>query len=131
MSAIVAQASTIDYDALLAVLHQLENPANSRKPGKFGELGPWQITPAVWAEVTNKPFTVENAFDPVLGRKIAYKHVLRLTEAMRQHGIEPNVYKLALAWNAGLGAVFHPEHAPASALLYADRANVLYISKKY
>ena len=76
--------------------------------GAAGERGRFQMTPAVAASCGG------------YGRHEAEKHLHLLEKQLRLVGIDPQPFNLALAWNAGPGAVKRGA-APERSFDYARR----------
>ena len=86
----------------LEAIHQIENPRNLTRPGPAGELGAYQFREATWAQHTRRPFS--DALDRRWSDLVAALHHDWLCERLVRNGLEPSVYNVALAWNAGLSA---------------------------
>ena len=115
-----AKAST-RWETLEAI-HHVENPTNSSKPGKFGELGAYQFRWETWRKYTSRPFT--DALDRAKSDEIAVQHYEWIKAGLARNGIEPSVYNIAMAWNAGMTAVINGR-VPAVSRNYAERVNNL------
>ena len=111
-----ARAST-RWETLEAI-HWVENPYNLRTPGPCGELGAYQFRPETWRMHTRLPF--REALDRSRSDEVAVLHYDWLKAALERKGLEASVYNIALAWNAGLGAVISGR-APAVSRDYAAR----------
>lgn len=102
---------------LMAVLLQavalVESGGDVRAVGRAGERGEFQIAPAVAAEVGG------------YGRREAEAHMRRLERLLVHAQIDPQPFNLALAWNAGIGAV-RGGRAPESSYQYAVRVRNLF-----
>lgn len=96
----------------------IENPTNSTRVGRKGELGPYQFRPSTWRMHTKKPFRL--AADRAEADKIAVKHYEWIKRGLEQEGREASIYDIALAWNAGLEATLRGS-APSSSHNYASR----------
>ena len=94
------------------------------KIGRRGERSAWQISPEVWREYCEAPFTRASS-DGRLAAMVAAAHLEWLRLSLEQKGRPATPYNLALAWNAGLGAVLTGK-APPGAHDYAARAVALY-----
>jgi hypothetical protein len=114
-----AQARASERWATLEAIHQLENPRNSEDPGRCGELGPYQFREGTWKMYTQAPFS--RALDRRSADAVAVKHYNWLKAELERRGVEATAYRIALAWNGGIGAVFSL-HPPASVKDYATRA---------
>lgn len=106
----------------LQAIHWVENPSESTRPGKYGELGAYQFRQATWQMHTQRPFT--DAIDRRCSDEVAVLHYEWLKASLARAGVEPTAYNIALAWNAGFGAVVKGR-APAVSHDYADRVNNL------
>ena len=84
-----ATALTLFLQALSAV----ESGHNARAIGAAGERGAYQMTPAVVASCGG------------YGEREAAKEVQRIEARLIHLNIEPTPFHIALAYNAGLGAV--------------------------
>ncbi|MBC7366594.1 MAG: hypothetical protein H7343_07255 [Undibacterium sp.] len=102
----------------LEAIHQIENPRNLTRPGLFGELGPYQFRAVTWARHTHRPFA--DALDRRWADMVAVLHYDWLCERLAENGLEPSVYNVALAWNAGLSAAVRGR-APQCSHEYAAR----------
>jgi hypothetical protein len=94
------------------------------KIGRRGERSAWQISPEVWREYCEAPFTRASS-DGRLAAMVAAAHLEWLRLSLEGKGRPATPYNLALAWNAGLGAVLTGK-APPGAHDYAARAVALY-----
>ncbi len=102
----------------LEAIHRVENPHNLTTPGPRGELGAYQFRQETWRHYTSAPFN--NALDRQASDAVALKHYDWIRTGLINQGIDPSVYNIALAWNAGIGAVARGT-APAVARDYASR----------
>lgn len=109
------------WDTLEAI-HQIENPHDSARPGKFGELGAYQFRETTWRMHTAEPFA--RALDRKVSDEVAVLHYEWLRRGLERNGLPVTTYNVALAWNAGLGAVVRGR-VPASTHRYAERARNL------
>jgi hypothetical protein len=103
---------------LLEAIHWVENPSNTTRPGRFGELGPYQFREATWRFHTKKPFSL--AVDRKQADVVAVAHYEWLRRHLAAAGMEPTAYNIALAWNSGLTAVLNGR-APEASHNYAAR----------
>jgi hypothetical protein len=122
---VTAQAS--DRWETLRAINWVENPTNHTRRGAFGELGPYQFRPQTWRMHTTKPFAwaVERAH----ADEVAVKHYEWLRRELREAGIDPSPYNIALAWNSGLGAVTNGR-VPRVTYDYANRVSNLVAEQK-
>jgi len=87
----------------LQAINLVENPRNSPKPGANGELGPYQFRESTWRMHTSKPFSM--AVEREHADEVAVMHYEWLRSGLERNGLQASSYNIALAWNAGLGAV--------------------------
>jgi hypothetical protein len=95
-------AVAADQATVLHAIHMVENPTNSTRVGRRGELGPYQFRPTTWRMYTTKSFQL--ATDQQESDIVADKHYAWIQEGLRKAGLEPTPYRIALVWNAGLTA---------------------------
>jgi hypothetical protein len=105
--------------ATLEAIHQLENPRNSPQPGMLGELGPYQFREQTWRMYTQAPFS--KALDRQSSDAVAVRHYDWLRSELERRGVEPSAFRIALAWNGGIGAALD-KHPGAAVVDYATRA---------
>jgi hypothetical protein len=105
--------------ATLEAIHKLENPRNSPKPGKHGELGAYQFRSATWRMHTTVPF--QHALDRGTSDAIAVKHYEWIKRGLQAARVPATPYYIALAWNGGLSAAISGR-SPRVAHDYAERA---------
>jgi hypothetical protein len=115
-------ARASDRWATLEAIHQLENPTDTTAPGPYGELGAYQFREGTWKTYTNTPF--RRALDRRTSDAIAVKHYNHIKAELVDHGVNPTAYRIALAWNGGLGAALE-SRPPSAAVDYATRASNL------
>ena len=106
----------------LEAIHQVENPRDLAKAGPAGELGAYQFRRETWSKYTARPF--RDALIRVCSDQVAVAHYEWLREGLKRNGLEVSPYNIALAWNAGLGAVVKGR-VPRAARSYAERVNNL------
>ena len=109
----------------LEAIHTVENPSNSSRPGRFGELGAYQFRLATWKMYTRRPFS--EATNRQSSDEVAVLHYEWLKTTLARAGIEASTYNIALAWNAGANAVI-TGRVPSSSRDYADRVENLAIA---
>ena len=102
----------------LQAIHLIENPHNSSQPGSHGELGAYQFRRTTWRMHSRQPF--QNALVRSSADAVAVAHYDWLGEQLRRNGIPATSYNIALAWNAGIGAVTSGQ-VPAVSRQYAQR----------
>jgi hypothetical protein len=118
------QASTASRAETLDAIHRVENPLNSTRPGKFGELGPYQFRRGTWGMHTKAPF--ERALDRVHSDEVAIRHYEWLRRGLARNGFPQTPYYIALAWNGGLSSVIR-NRSTRAARDYAERVNNLVV----
>ena len=107
---------------VLQSIHSLENPSDTSRPGRHGELGAYQFRSSTWAMHTRRPFRA--ALERKASDEVAILHYEWLKSRLVHAGLEPSTFNIALAWNAGLTAVIRGR-APAASWNYATRADNL------
>ena len=116
-----SRAETLD------AIHRVENPLNSSRPGKFGELGAYQFRRGTWHMHTRLPF--ERALNRSASEEIAVLHYEWLVRGLARNGLPTTPYNIALAWNGGLSSVVKGRSSRA-AHDYAQRVTNLVIDLK-
>ena len=66
------RANTAGRAETLEAIHRVENPRDSTKPGRYGELGAYQFRRGTWKMHTKVPF--ERALDRVESEEVALRH---------------------------------------------------------
>jgi len=120
--AISSISSAASRWATLEAIHQLENPRDSTRPGRFGELGAYQFRRATWRMHTREPFRL--ALDRSVADRVAVLHYEWIRDTLARRGLTVNSYTIALAWNGGIEAVA-ARRPPGAARDYAERALTL------
>ena len=110
--------SALPRTITLEAIHQIENPRDLKRPGPCGELGAYQFRAETWAQHTQRPFA--DALDRGCSDHVAAQHYNWICERLVKNGLEPSVYNVALAWNAGLYATVRGR-APRRSHDYAMR----------
>lgn len=118
----MATAQASSRWATLQAIHQLENPNNSTRPGRFGELGAYQFRSSTWRMHTNVPF--QQAINREISDTVAVRHYEWLKRGLEAAKMPATPYNIALAWNGGLSAAISGR-APQRAHDYASRASNL------
>lgn len=116
---LVGSAEASSRWATLEAIHKLENPTNSSRPGRHGELGAYQFRSSTWRMHTGVPF--QQALDRGTSDAVAVKHYEWLKRGLESAQVPPTPYNIALAWNGGLSAVIAGK-SPSQAHDYARRA---------
>jgi hypothetical protein len=114
-----APAAASERWATLQAIHLLENPFDTARPGSLGELGAYQFREGTWKMYTSAPF--ELATDRRVSDAVAIKHYEWLKAELERRGFEVTPFRIALAWNGGVGAAVARHPAP-TAVDYANRA---------
>jgi hypothetical protein len=137
ISAIVASAAVsfslppvpeLSQERLLDAIAQAEN-WDGITPGKAGEWGPWQMTPAVWRQHMGAlPFRTASKADL---RQAAAKHLRWLCQTLNSRYLPVNPFYLAVAWNAGWRAAASKNRLPPDVADYAQRVTNLYENVEY
>ena len=117
----IPTAPTVDAQRMLAAIAGAEGWHPGQLPGRHGERGPWQITPAVWRKYSR---TIQATASMAEQRRVATAHLKATLLDLWRHSLPETPYWVALVWNAGMtGAVIG---APAESRDYAQRASNLY-----
>jgi len=103
---------------VLDAIHQVENPHNTMRVGRRGELGPFQFRPAVWYSYTQKPFSL--AADGNEAQAVAEAHYDWIKRGLERNKLDVTPYYIGLVWNAGLHATLNGR-ASANSKHYAQR----------
>jgi hypothetical protein len=109
-------------DDVLEAIHRVENPRDSLRPGRYGELGAYQFKRSTWRMHTKMPFS--EAIDREASETVAVRHYEWIRRGLERNGIRPTAYNIALAWNGGLAAAVRGRSSRA-ARDYAERVNNL------
>ena len=118
-------AAAVDMPRFLTATRAIENW--NGHDGAAGELGPYQVLPATWRQHMGD-LPASWARQEGWGRECARRHVEWLQERLQASRIDANAFNLALAYNAGIGAVKRGQ-APVVAYQHADRVRNFYDSK--
>lgn len=87
----------------LQAINMIENPTNSPRPGRHGELGPYQFRRTTWRMHTKRSFQL--AIQREHADEIAIAHYQWIKERLENNGLPTSTYNIAMAWNAGVDAV--------------------------
>ena len=117
-----ARADEVTRSETLRAIHRIENPRNSPRPGRHGELGAYQFRRSTWRMHTRLPF--ERALDRSASDEVAIRHYEWLRRGLERNGLAETPYNIALAWNGGLDATVRGS-ASQAAHDYAERVNNL------
>ncbi|HWA08279.1 MAG TPA: hypothetical protein VG838_02315 [Opitutaceae bacterium] len=118
--AVLTEARASTRWETLEAIHTVENPSNRQSPGPCGELGAYQFRLDTWRMYSHRPFS--EALDRRSSDEVAVRHYDWLKATLERAGFEASVYNIALAWNAGVGAVTSGR-IPASSRDYASRVS--------
>lgn len=122
VGAIRAAAESLDREAFLKAVAEVETGGNPRAIGRYGERGLYQFGRTTWARHSKRPFT--DAHNPQIAHDVAVQHFVWLFNRLEANGTEPTAYRLAVAWNGGLGRAISGR-APKSTRDYARRVSML------
>lgn len=120
--AFTIQASAAERWETLRAINWIENPTNQTKPGRFGELGPYQFRSSTWRMHTNKPFQL--ALKRAEADEIAVVHYEWIKRTFDRAGVETSAFNIAMAWNCGAEAVISGR-VPTASYQYAQRVTNL------
>ncbi|HET7536618.1 MAG TPA: hypothetical protein VFJ90_09205 [Candidatus Didemnitutus sp.] len=121
MAGLTANAASSRWETLRAI-NWVENPTNQTRYGSKGELGPYQFRRDTWRLHTSKPFTM--AIDRATADEVAVAHYEWIKDGLKDAGIEPTTFNIAMAWNCGLGAVKNGR-VPTVSYHYAEQVTNL------
>ncbi len=114
--------------ATLMAIEEIENAKNG-EIGRRGERSSFQFLRSVWRKYSSKPFSMASKLTPEAKAeqlRVAYAHYQWITENIEN----PTPYRIALAWNAGVGAV-NRNQLPNQSVAYATRVfNMFHEIKK-
>jgi hypothetical protein len=122
MRILPGSASASTRAETLEAIRAVENPRDTKRPGKHGELGAYQFRRDTWRMHTDLPF--EKAMDREIAEQIAVKHYEWVRRGLLRNGLPATPYNIALAWNGGLSATVRGR-ASAAAHNYAERVDNL------
>jgi hypothetical protein len=111
-------ADAVERAETLQAINWVENPTNHNRRGSKGELGPYQFRAQTWRMHTRRSF--DQAVVRAHADEVAVRHYEWIRRELRESGIDPSPYNIALAWNSGLGAVLRGE-VPTVSYRYAER----------
>jgi type VI protein secretion system component VasK len=116
-------STEVDPAAFLCAIAQVEGNSTTAI-GKYGERSRYQFTGATWHSYSSMSFTSASCTDAISlaeQQHVAEKHLAWLQKNLPR----PTVKRLAMAWNAGRGAVMRGEISAATKD-YAERVHNLY-----
>src|SRR5688572_18853062 len=102
----------------LRAINWVENPTNHSRPGKFGEMGPYQFRSATWRMHTRRPFS--QATQREAADEVAVAHYEWLKTNLEKAGVDASPFNIAMAWNSGVNNVIKGR-APNVSYNYAQR----------
>jgi hypothetical protein len=111
-------AEAVERAETLQAINWVENPTNHHRRGAKGELGPYQFRSQTWRMHTRRSF--DHAVVRVHADEVALRHYEWIRRGLRESGVDPSPYNIALAWNSGLGAVLRGQ-VPTVSYHYAER----------
>ncbi len=117
-----ATTASADEQKTLRAIRLVESGDNPEAVGRCGEQGAYQFQQVTWRTHTDLPFSM--AHDPATADRIAVLHLVWIQKRLTLAGIAATTYNVALAWNAGVGAVINGRFG-ASSIRYADRVVAL------
>lgn len=125
--AFTIEARADDRWETLRAINWVENPTNHSRPGKFGELGPYQFRSATWRMHTRRPFS--QAVQRAAADEVAVQHYEWLKANLERAGVDATPFNIAMAWNSGVNNVIKGR-APNVSYNYAQRVVNLVLTFK-
>lgn len=116
------KASEVDCTRFLAAIATVENTTGR---GRNGEIGIYQFRESTWKQHSKEPFKWafgHNETQIHERERVAQAHFLWLQKNLK----EPTVWRMALAWNAGIGAVNRSKFSESN-FEYASRVRNVYL----
>lgn len=121
----------IDPEKEIKALMEIEN-WDGKSVGAAGEIGPWQLAPAVWMQHSKFPHQWATCRTPAQAAetdRVVRAHLEWVRKQIWRQGYEESPYIVALFWTCGIGT-FRSGLVPAAKIDYATRANNLYSTLK-
>lgn len=96
-------ANQFPTEKLLSALREVESSGIASAVSSAGAMGLYQIMPGTWRQHSERPLA--EAFNPVLNREIAVKHLLWLKKTLRVWitDREPTLIDVLCSWHGGIG----------------------------
>ena len=111
----------LDCDKMLNAIKSVEN-WDGHSTGAAGEIGPYQILPKTFRQYST---VNRRACSPEFMRMVCMKHLLWLVGEIRKHHHSVTPFSVALAWTAGVNAVWAKTVAEGK-FGYAERCEAVY-----
>jgi hypothetical protein len=124
-----AQAQII-HETMLEAIKAIEAVPSVSFVGKAGERSEWQITSAVWRELSAFPFASASRSEPIYRaetQRVARKHLQWVLTALKGLGLPETPYSVGLVWNAGYGTIAR-RSLKSRHVSYAQRCENFYCS---
>ena len=124
-----AQAQVI-HDTMLEAIKAIEAIPYLSFVGKAGERSEWQITPAVWRELSVFPFASASRSEPIHRaetQRVARKHLQWVISSLKGLGLPETPHSVGLVWNAGYGTIARRSQKSRH-VSYAQRCENVYCS---
>jgi len=102
----------------LRAINWVENPTNHTRPGKYGEMGPYQFRSGTWRMHTRRPFS--QAIQREAADEVAVAHYEWIRASLQKAGVDATAFNIAMAWNSGVSNVIKGR-APRVSYNYAQR----------
>lgn len=92
-----------DREIFLQAIAMVENPTETTRPGRQGELGAHQFTLSTWRQHSNLPFSY--ALKREYSDAVARVHYAWICQQLARHHVPVTDFNIAKAWNMGVTAV--------------------------
>jgi len=93
--------NTMDEQAMLKAIRQVESNEDPRAVGKKGERSAYQFMPATWALYSKRPF-IEATTNPMEAERVAEKHLRTIATALNTFDGKQRAEWVGAAWNYGI-----------------------------
>lgn len=101
----VVVPASVDIEAMLDAIAQVESGNNPKAIGKLGERSAYQIMGQSWAMHSRVPFA-QASLQPALARMVARQHLAWMAGVIERNEAQVTPAMLAAAWRWGPGSAF-------------------------
>lgn len=123
----VREQKPLDLALVVEAIRQVEH-WDGRSIGASNEVGPWQVTPAVWREFSSKPIwwaTIRSPECRAEQHAVALRHVTWINKHLFEIPLRESAYSIALVYTCGWKGVKHGNPSAAKRD-YAQRVQNVY-----